>query len=579
MDGDAPAATTQNPNGESDVLTTTKNSAQELKTKVVVIMGATGAGKSKLAVDLAAHFPIEIINADSMQVYRGLDVITNKVPVDEQKGVPHHLLGTVNPNVEFTAKEFRDSALPIINGIRSRNCVPVVVGGTNYYIQALVSSFLLDETAEDDVPEDEETNHLLTESDGESFRCDYEHLRAVDPVAADRIHPNNYRKINQYLNLYARSGQNWGRVDTCRFDCCFICVDASVSVLDHYVNQRVDCMIDAGLLDEVYEIYNTEADYTRGLRQAIGVREFEDFLRVYLSEPLDTKVINTVDQSSSIKNTGKDKLMEILQSPDDNSLKVLLTEAIAKVKMNTRRLLWEEALGSSEGKGKLWETTLFRRRWRFFLHGFLLRFFLLGVAAFPQAESEIDNSRKRMKTFAGSSNYAPSSSSATSAADSIRAVCNVTRYPNPWFTPIFSAMGPNPASDPESILKKRMHSRLEKLFGWNIHYVDATEAISSRLNESWDTQVLEPAVRIITSFLHEVHDSECAMDAATKATERDLWTKYTCKACGDKVLRGAHEWEQHKQGRGHRKRICKLRKSLNDTVSRTSMQQVGSTEP
>ncbi|CAN1252401.1 Adenylate isopentenyltransferase 5, chloroplastic [Linum perenne] len=255
MDGDAPAATLQNPNPESEVPATTREHRKEQKPKIVVIMGATGAGKSKLAVDLAAHFPIEIINADSMQVYRGLDVLTNKVPVDEQKGVPHHLLGTVNPNVEFTAKEFRDSALHIINDIRSRNCVPVVVGGTNYYIQV-------------------------------------------------------------------------------GFDCCFICVDASVSVLDHYVDQRVDCMIDAGLLDEVYYIYNTEADYTRGLRQAIGVREFEDFLRVYLSEPLDTKVINTVDQ-----NTEKDKLMEILQSPDDNSLKVLLTEAIAKVKMNTRRLV------------------------------------------------------------------------------------------------------------------------------------------------------------------------------------------------------------------------------------------------
>ncbi|CAN1252400.1 Adenylate isopentenyltransferase 5, chloroplastic [Linum perenne] len=271
MDGDAPAATLQNPNPESEVPATTREHRKEQKPKIVVIMGATGAGKSKLAVDLAAHFPIEIINADSMQVYRGLDVLTNKVPVDEQKGVPHHLLGTVNPNVEFTAKEFRDSALHIINDIRSRNCVPVVVGGTNYYIQ---------------------------------------------------------------VGVFDLAGQNWGRVDTYRFDCCFICVDASVSVLDHYVDQRVDCMIDAGLLDEVYYIYNTEADYTRGLRQAIGVREFEDFLRVYLSEPLDTKVINTVDQ-----NTEKDKLMEILQSPDDNSLKVLLTEAIAKVKMNTRRLV------------------------------------------------------------------------------------------------------------------------------------------------------------------------------------------------------------------------------------------------
>ncbi|CAN0916685.1 tRNA dimethylallyltransferase 2 [Linum grandiflorum] len=477
MDGDAPAATLQNLSLQSEVPATKRESLQEQKPKVVVIMGATGAGKSKLAVDLAAHFPIEIINADSMQVYRGLDVITNKVPVDEQKGVPHHLLGTVNPNVEFTAKEFRDSALPIINDIRSRNRLPVVVGGTNYYIQALVSSFLLDETAEDDIP-DEETNHVMTESVGESFRCDYEYLRAVDPVAADRIHPNNYRKINQYLNLYARSGvlpsrvyqgkaaENWGRVDSCRFDCCFICVDASVSVLDRYVDHRVDCMIDAGLLDEVHEIYNTKADYTRGLRQAIGVREFEEFLRFHHSEQLNQKTVNT-------------NLSEVLHSTDDNPLKILLTEAIAKVKLNTRRLV--------------------RRQ-------------------------------------------------------------------------------------------KRMHTRLQKLFGWNIHYVDATEAMSCKSDDSWTTQVLGPAVQIVESFLDKegtLPVRDCTTDGATTTTiERDLWTQYTCKvwfkvsrsglnfrntydivvcyveqACGDKVLRGAHEWEQHKQGRGHRKRISKLRKS------------------
>ncbi|CAH1441714.1 unnamed protein product [Lactuca virosa] len=112
------------------------------KPKVVVIMGATGSGKSRLAIDLASQFPIEIINADSMQVYEGLDVLTNKVPIHDQKGVPHHLLGTISPMVEFTAKDFRDSAISLINAITSRNHLPVIVGGTNYYIQALVSRFL-----------------------------------------------------------------------------------------------------------------------------------------------------------------------------------------------------------------------------------------------------------------------------------------------------------------------------------------------------------------------------------------------------------------------------------------------------
>lgn len=184
----------------------------EEKPKLVVIMGPTGSGKSRLAIDLASNFPIEIINADSMQVYQGLDVLTNKVPLHEQKGVPHHLLGTISPNVEFTAKDFRDSAIPLINDILSRNCIPVIVGGTNYYIQALVSPFLLDDSAEDTdesclhgpPAEEQQDNELDFGSNNLDYS--YDHLKDIDPVAANRIHPNNHRKISQYLNLYARSG-------------------------------------------------------------------------------------------------------------------------------------------------------------------------------------------------------------------------------------------------------------------------------------------------------------------------------------------------------------------------------------
>lgn len=182
------------------------------KPKIVVIMGASGTGKSRLAIDLASHFPIEIINADSMQVYRGLDVLTNKVPFQDQKGIPHHLLGTIDPNVEFTAKNFRDYAIPLINDIISRNHLPVLVGGTNYYIQALVSPFLLDDALEDlnessltdQVGDEQPDTQPLFESG--NFSCSYENLRDLDPVAANRIHPNDYRKINQYFSLYARTG-------------------------------------------------------------------------------------------------------------------------------------------------------------------------------------------------------------------------------------------------------------------------------------------------------------------------------------------------------------------------------------
>ncbi|KAI7725475.1 hypothetical protein M8C21_008027, partial [Ambrosia artemisiifolia] len=327
------------------------------KPKVVVIMGATGSGKSRLAIDLASHFPIEIINADSMQVYEGLDVLTNKVPLHDQKGVPHHLLGTISPMVEFTAKDFRDYAIPLIRDITSRNHLPVIVGGTNYYIQALVSRFLLDESLGDtddsclDDTNGDKEPHIQLVSELENFSYSYESLKAIDPVAANRIHPNDHRKISQYLHLYTSSGvlpskylqektlENWGDADNLRYDCCFICVDASLPVIDKFVDQRVDQMIDSGLLKEVYDIFNPEAVYTRGLRQAIGVREFEDFLRVYLSQGL---AVTSVEKL-------KENMNRILSTSGENPLKQLLQDAIDKVKLNTRRLVRRQASPKSHG--------------------------------------------------------------------------------------------------------------------------------------------------------------------------------------------------------------------------------------
>ncbi|XP_010521680.1 PREDICTED: tRNA dimethylallyltransferase 2 [Tarenaya hassleriana] len=449
---------------------------EKTKTKVVVVMGPTGSGKSKLAVDLASHFPIEIINADAMQVYSGLDVLTNKVPLDEQKGVPHHLLGTVSPDTEFTAKDFRDSTIPLIEEIQSRNNLPVLVGGTNYYIQAVVSRFLLDDSVEDtdercsnDAPEHDDRMDIESFSGRDDLSHGYDLLKELDPAAANRIHPNNARKIQQYLSLYARqcvlpsklfqgkTAENWGRVDNSQLDCCFICIDVAFPVLDRYVEQRVDCMVESGLLDEVYDIYKPGADYTRGLRQAIGVREFEDFLKIYLSDTSSDGKKSSPEESVSRVNGSKDdnvrkeNLRDILNFPKENKLRVLLEEAIDRIKLNTRRLL--------------------RRQ-------------------------------------------------------------------------------------------KRRVGRLETLFGWKIYYIDATESISSKSEESWAAQVVRPASEIIRSFLNgEATSVSDAENHKGKSVERDLWTQYVCEACGHKVLRGSHEWEEHRRGRAHRKRSSTLKKA------------------
>ncbi|XP_024983910.1 tRNA dimethylallyltransferase 2 isoform X1 [Cynara cardunculus var. scolymus] len=445
------------------------------KPKLVVIMGATGSGKSRLAIDLASLFPIEIINADSMQVYEGLDVLTNKVPLHDQRGVPHHLLGTISPMVEFTAKDFRDYAIPLINDITSRNHLPVIVGGTNYYIQALVSHFLLDDSLEDTDESclgetyGDKQQHIAVMPEQGNFSYSYDSLKDLDPVAANRIHPNDHRKIRQYLRLYACSGvlpskylqeqtmENWGNADSLRYNCCFICVDASLTVIDKYVEQRVDQMVDSGLLQEVYDIFNPDADYTRGLRQAIGVREFEHFLKAYLSVGQSGTENGIIDQVSAVKYVEKlkENMNTVLSTAGEDPLKQLLQDAIDKVKLNTKRLV--------------------RRQ-------------------------------------------------------------------------------------------KRRLVRLQTLFGWKIHYVDATKCLSCLSEESWTVNVVEPSIQIIKSYFdkstHLVPDFEASNDTkGSKLIDRDLWTQHICKACGNKVLRGAYEWEQHKQGRSHRKRVCRLRKS------------------
>ncbi|KAJ7943149.1 adenylate isopentenyltransferase [Quillaja saponaria] len=206
------------------------------KDKVVVIVGATGTGKSRLSVDIATRFPFsEIINSDKMQVYRGLDITTNKIPIHERLGVPHHLLGEVNPqNGEFTPSGFRSRGGSIVSDINSRRKLPLVVGGSNSFIHAL----------------------LVDRFDPES----------------DVFDGSSSTSISSEF----------------RYNCCFLWVDVSLPVLSDYLSKRVDDMLDSGMLDELAEFYDPEAKdleedsaHRTGLRKAIGVPEFDRYFRKY----------------------------------------------------------------------------------------------------------------------------------------------------------------------------------------------------------------------------------------------------------------------------------------------------------
>lgn len=189
------------------------------KNKILVIMGATGTGKSQLSIDLSLHFPSEIINADKIQVYRGLDITTNKTPLPDRRGVPHHLLGHFDPSLgEISPLHFRSLASSKITGVHSRLNLPIVVGGSNSFIHALVSD-----------------------------RCEL--------------------------------GFGCGPAEF-RYRCCFLWVDVSSDVLSEYLSRRVDDMLDMGMFEELAGFFLSGSN-PPGLRKAIGVPEFEHYFKCF----------------------------------------------------------------------------------------------------------------------------------------------------------------------------------------------------------------------------------------------------------------------------------------------------------
>ncbi|XP_030447565.1 adenylate isopentenyltransferase-like [Syzygium oleosum] len=199
--------------------------------KVVVIMGATGCGKSRLSIDLASLFPSEVINSDKMQVYRGLDITTNKITPAERHGVPHHLLGSFDPDDgEMSPSLFRSLGHAAISGVASRGNLPLLVGGSNSFIHA-----------------------LLVE------RFDLE--------------------TDVFGGLISPAGPEL------RYDCCFLWVDVSLPVLEDYLSKRVDDMLDAGMFEELAQYYDpgrTDPGGRTGLRKAIGVPEFDRYFKKHL---------------------------------------------------------------------------------------------------------------------------------------------------------------------------------------------------------------------------------------------------------------------------------------------------------
>ncbi|KAF2621776.1 tRNA isopentenyltransferase [Macroventuria anomochaeta] len=278
--------------------------AQASKQPLIAVVGATGTGKSDLAVEIAREFNGEIINGDAMQLYHGLPIITNKVTTEETQGIPHHLLGCIGLEQEtWTVGKFVSSALTVIDEIRSRGKLPILVGGTHYYTQSLLFKDALSKEPALNLNENSEHFPILDEPTSVIL----EKLREVDPVMADRWHPNESRKIQRSLEIYLRTGKPASQVydeqrikreieqtatdgkqaessTGLRFPTLLFWVYADKDVLYPRLDGRVDKMLAKGLLSEVDELSRFRADYeartgnavdqSRGIWVSIGYKEF-----------------------------------------------------------------------------------------------------------------------------------------------------------------------------------------------------------------------------------------------------------------------------------------------------------------
>lgn len=228
---------------------------------VIVVVGPTGVGKTLMGIELAKRYNGEVINADSTQVYRDLDIATAKVTEIEKQGIVHHLIDICDINQDYTVFDFQKDCRNCISDILSRGKVPIIVGGTGLYIKAALYDYRFDEKT--------------INVDYSNYSDDelYNRLISIDPNSS--IHRNNRKRVERALSYYDSTGNllsSKDKTDRLLYDCVFIGLTTSREVLYDRINKRVDSMVESGLLDEAKYVYDTGVR-SKAVMTPIGYKE------------------------------------------------------------------------------------------------------------------------------------------------------------------------------------------------------------------------------------------------------------------------------------------------------------------
>lgn len=268
-----------------------------MKEDLLILMGPTAVGKTKVSVNLAQILNGEIISADSMQIYKYMDIGTAKVTESEMKGIPHYLVDFINPDREYTVSNYQEDATKYITQINEKNKLPIVVGGTGLYINSLIYDLNFTK-----VPPNNNIRNkyeLLAEKYGNIYI--HNRLSKIDKKSSDKINVGDRRRIIRALEIYDLTGKTMSeynknfRRENNRYNLIMICLNMDRSKLYDRINKRVDKMIEYGLIDEVKKIFDLGYDKNTIALQGIGYKEIIEYLEGNIT--LDY-AINKIKQGS-----------------------------------------------------------------------------------------------------------------------------------------------------------------------------------------------------------------------------------------------------------------------------------------
>lgn len=247
---------------------------------LVVIAGPTASGKTSLSIELAKKIDGEIVNADSMQIYKYMDIGTAKPSVEERCGIAHHLIDIVMPSENFSVAKYCELANDTILNIKKRGKIPIVVGGTGLYIDSLVNNIQFFDIK----PDENFRKRAKEEADAFGNAFLYEKLLKIDPVSAKKIEVNDQKRIIRALEVYhltkrTMTEQNeLSRSVKSPYNAILFAIDMDREILYERINKRVDLMMQKGLLDEVMHLLSLGVKSTDTSMQAIGYKEIVRYI-------------------------------------------------------------------------------------------------------------------------------------------------------------------------------------------------------------------------------------------------------------------------------------------------------------